>query len=70
MGKAADGFLFKCDPAKNTECPKTSCYLNGGECTMTKHMKYAIDPTKVTMVIPTDAKTLGKEDEELNDVDD
>lgn len=66
MSEAANGFLFKCDPAKNIECPKKRCYLNGGDCTMTKHMRYAVDPTKVTMVIPTDAKTLGRE-EEIND---
>ncbi len=66
MSRAANGFLFKCDPAKNIECPKTSCHLNGGYCTMTKYMKYAVDPTKVVMVIPTDAKTLGRE-EEIND---
>ena len=33
--------LYACDPDKNTECRKTGCYLNGGECYQTKHLKYA-----------------------------
>lgn len=26
---------YLCDPAKNTECRKTSCFINGGPCHMT-----------------------------------
>jgi len=26
----------QCDPDKNTECRKTSCFINGGECHMTE----------------------------------
>lgn len=70
MSKAADGFFFKCDPAKNTECKKTECFMHGGQCTLTRHMKYAMDPSKVTMVIPTDGKTIGKDDDSSNDVND
>ncbi len=33
--------LFECDPYKNTECSKTGCFLRGGECYQTKHLKYA-----------------------------
>ena len=27
--------LYRCDPEKNTECKKTSCFLNGGPCKFT-----------------------------------
>ena len=47
MSKAADGFFFKCDPAKNTECKKTECFMHGGKCTLTRHMKYAMDPKRI-----------------------
>lgn len=33
--------LFECDPYKNTDCSKTGCYINGGECRHTRHLKYA-----------------------------
>ena len=29
-----------CDPDKNTECKKTACYRNGGECIHTVHKEY------------------------------
>ena len=32
--------LYLCDPDKNTECKKTACYRNGGECIHTVHEKY------------------------------
>lgn len=70
MSKATHGFFFRCDPAKNTECKKTECFMYGGKCTLTKYMKYAMDPSKVTMVIPTDEETLGKDDDMSYDVDD
>lgn len=31
---------YKCDPAKNTECSKTNCHINGGECYLTHNKKY------------------------------
>ena len=34
--------LYYCDPAKNKECRKTNCYLNGGECRRTGRSEYAI----------------------------
>ena len=58
MSKAADNFYFECDPTKNVECSKESCYLNGGPCHLTKYGKYAADPLKVTLIIPTDGKEL------------
>jgi hypothetical protein len=60
MSKAAQNFMFKCDPEKNIECKKTGCYLNGGPCKYTRYMKYAKDPSKVTLIIPTDGKELPK----------
>lgn len=33
--------LFECDPYKNTDCSKTGCYINGGECRHTRRLKYA-----------------------------
>ena len=32
--------LYDCDPEKNTECPKTNCHINGGDCRLTTHRKY------------------------------
>ena len=32
--------LYHCDPEKNTECPKTHCHINGGDCRLTTHRKY------------------------------
>lgn len=64
MSKAAPGFLFLCDPAKNIECSKESCHIYGGPCEHTRQMKYAADPSKVTMVIPTDEKTVGLTEKE------
>lgn len=33
--------LFECDPEKNKDCRKTACFINGGECHQTQHLKYA-----------------------------
>lgn len=33
--------LFPCDPGKNKECSKSSCYINGGSCYQTNKLKYA-----------------------------
>jgi len=32
---------YPCDPEKNTECSKTGCYINGGECRHTLNREYA-----------------------------
>ena len=31
---------YPCDPEKNTECSKTGCYINGGECRHTLNKEY------------------------------
>ena len=46
--------LYKCNPALNYTCGKTKCFLNGGPCTMTKNKEFAVDPNKVTLVLPAD----------------
>lgn len=32
--------LWPCDPEKNTKCRKSSCYIYGGPCYMTKEMEF------------------------------
>lgn len=34
--------LYKCNPEKNTECKKTICFINGGECDNTTNPEAAI----------------------------
>lgn len=34
---------YKCDPNKNKECKKHECFINGGECRLTKNIKYQKD---------------------------
>lgn len=36
-----DKTLYICDPNKNTECSKTSCYINGGPCFHTTKKEYS-----------------------------
>lgn len=38
--------LFICDPAKNTECTKESCHINGGECYLTSKKECEADDAK------------------------
>ena len=33
--------LYVCDTEKNTECSKTGCWKNGGDCFLTKDIKFA-----------------------------
>lgn len=40
MDKAKDVWL--CDPRKNADCRKTSCYINGGPCRCTTNEKCAL----------------------------
>lgn len=35
--------IYKCDPIKNTECSKTHCHINGGECEHTTKKEYATE---------------------------
>lgn len=57
--------LYLCDPTKNKQCNKKSCYLYGGPCKATKHLEFAKQPVeKVKMVFPMsqkEAKELGVE---------
>jgi hypothetical protein len=43
--------LFKCDPAKNVNCPKTRCYYNAihGECKYTTNPRYSLDGIAYTL---------------------
>ena len=34
--------LYLCDPQKNRDCKKTSCFINYGPCKFTKDKKYAV----------------------------
>lgn len=34
------GELYLCDPIKNSECSKTGCFMNGGECKHTTKKEY------------------------------
>ena len=34
--------LYECDPRKNTECRKTSCFKYNGPCRRTAHPEYAV----------------------------
>lgn len=40
-----DVILYDCDPDKNIECRKRSCYINGGECKATHDERYKVDGT-------------------------
>lgn len=35
--------LFVCDPEKYKECKKTDCYINKGNCELTRHIEYRKD---------------------------
>lgn len=44
---------YACDPDLNTQCKKTSCYINGGVCSATKHLEFAKQPVeKAFLTIP------------------
>ena len=38
--------VYLCDPVKNIGCPKTGCFINGGDCRYTTHEEYAFDSKK------------------------
>lgn len=44
--------VYKCDPEKNVNCRKSSCYATGGVCNHTTDRLFAIDPNIVQLVIP------------------
>jgi len=33
--------IYKCDPNKNKDCNKKSCYINGFDCSSTEYKQYA-----------------------------
>lgn len=37
--------VYKCDPAANQGCRKTSCFLCGGPCRATTNCEYAVKGT-------------------------
>lgn len=47
-----DKDLWYCDPDKNTECKKGSCFINGGPCmyTTNEECAYEIDGEKLRRV--------------------
>lgn len=47
---------YTCDPAKNKECSKRNCYINGGPCKLTKIPEYALNFDKVTLIGAVDPK--------------
>lgn len=44
--------LYNCDPAKNIDCRKNECFINGGQCHKTTHREFASDPDNVQVVMP------------------
>lgn len=50
---------YPCDPEKNKDCGKQSCYLHGGPCRLTTNPKYS----KIAQeeVLPTKIKNKKKE---------
>jgi len=44
--------FYQCNPAKNFECPKTNCFINGGPCTQTRNREFTDEPNKVKVVMP------------------
>jgi len=38
--------LYECNPSKNKECSKTSCYIIGGPCHSTTNEQYKVDDRK------------------------
>ena len=38
--------VYVCDPNKNTNCEKTGCFINGGDCFLTTEKRYSIEVEK------------------------
>ena len=36
--------FYTCDPLKHTKCKKTNCYIVGGNCYLTTHREFALNP--------------------------
>ena len=54
--------LYFCDPSKNTGCPKTGCFIKGGECCRTSNPEFKGTALKVPKIewIPFDKNNLPK----------
>ena len=35
--------IYNCDPDKNINCPKESCYVHGGPCSQTTNKEYEME---------------------------
>lgn len=35
--------FYICDPSKRTDCRRQECYINGGQCCLTKNREYKYD---------------------------
>lgn len=46
--------LYFCDPRKNTECSKTDCIINGGECFKTTKREYKLDLFPPCLYLPSE----------------
>ena len=45
-------YVYECDPEKNVECKKETCFVNGGACEMTHQLEYAKAFSKTYTIIP------------------
>lgn len=43
--------LYSCDPAKNIECSKTACFLNGGPCKHTTKEVYKMEAESIQELV-------------------
>ena len=50
--------LFPCDPEKNINCKKTSCYINDGPCSLTQHYEFALEDIQTTIAIQNQVKAV------------
>lgn len=63
--------LYKCNPEKNTECKKTICFINGGECDNTTNPEAAITDENgkpiVTLVLGAEKLEAIQKEFKIND---
>lgn len=57
--------LYRCDPDKYKNCPKTMCYRNGGPCKQTLNPQFALTIKDVDgSNVPYEIEYLEVEDDE------
>ena len=61
----SEAIFYKCDPNKNTECRKTGCFENGGECEMTTNEELAINGKRYIFDAVIGRYTYADEEEKL-----